>query len=124
MSTVQDESTDECPIEPVTETLAAQIGNRTCVHVEGLRKQFNTPTGVKVAVDNLNLTLYNGQITALLGHNGAGKTTAIAMLTGLIPADGGKANIVGLDMATEMAAAEVACHLNGGSRYSAFRSQL
>jgi ABC-type multidrug transport system ATPase subunit len=38
------------------------------VHISDLRKQF----GEKTAVDGLNLSMYQGQITALLGHNGAG----------------------------------------------------
>ena len=46
--------------------------------------------------------MYQGQITALLGHNGAGKSTAIAMLTGLISPDGGSAIIEGLDINTSM----------------------
>ena len=54
--------------------------------------------GKKVAVDNLNITMFSGQITALLGHNGAGKTTAISMLTGLISPDAGTAIIEGLDI--------------------------
>ena len=37
-----------------------------------------------------------------IGHNGAGKTTTIAMLTGLIPADGGDATIEGRNLRTEM----------------------
>lgn len=36
----------------------------------------------KAAVRDLNLNLYEGQITVLLGHNGAGKTTTLSMLTG------------------------------------------
>ena len=36
----------------------------------------------KVAVNKLDLNMYNGQITVLLGHNGAGKTTTMSMLTG------------------------------------------
>lgn len=39
--------------------------------------------GGTVAVDGMNLNLYEGQITVLLGHNGAGKTTTMSMLTGL-----------------------------------------
>jgi ATP-binding cassette subfamily A (ABC1) protein 3 len=37
-----------------------------------------------VGVDNLNLSMYDSQIFVLLGHNGAGKTTIISMLTGFI----------------------------------------
>ena len=40
--------------------------------------------GDKVAVENLNLRVNGGELYALLGHNGAGKTTAIKMLVGLI----------------------------------------
>jgi ATP-binding cassette, subfamily A (ABC1), member 3 len=41
------------------------------------------------AVHNESMTMYKGQIFALLGHNGAGKTTTISMLTGLIePSEG------------------------------------
>ena len=37
-----------------------------------------------IAVNNLNLKMYNDQIFVLLGHNGAGKTTTISMLTGMV----------------------------------------
>ena len=36
----------------------------------------------KVAVEDSTLTMFEGQITVLLGHNGAGKTTTMSMLTG------------------------------------------
>ena len=36
----------------------------------------------EVAVDRLSLNMYEGQITALLGHNGVGKTTTMSILTG------------------------------------------
>ena len=93
---------DKVPVEPVTEDLAAQVQNKTCVEIRDLYKEFNTNTGKKVAVDGLNLTLYSGQITALLGHNGAGKSTAIGMLTGLIPPDAGTAIIEGLSINDNM----------------------
>lgn len=43
----------------------------------GLRRIYENRGASKVAVDNLNLELYEGQIMALLGHNGAGKTTVM-----------------------------------------------
>lgn len=92
----------KCPVEAVPEQLALQVENKSCVEIKDLYKEFKTNTGIKVAVDGLNLTLYNGQINVLLGHNGAGKTTAIAMLTGLIPSDGGTAFIEGLDINNDM----------------------
>lgn len=36
-----------------------------------------------MAVNNLNLDIYKNQITVLLGHNGAGKSTTMSMITGM-----------------------------------------
>jgi ABC-type bacteriocin/lantibiotic exporter with double-glycine peptidase domain len=92
----------DVPVEEITTDLAAQVDAKQCVDIRNLFKVFKTNTGPKVAVDNLNLTMYSGQITALLGHNGAGKTTTIGMLTGLFPADGGTAIIEGFDINNDM----------------------
>ena len=59
--------------------------------VDKLRREF----GSHVAVDDVSLTLEEGEIYALLGHNGAGKTTTISMLTGLLERTGGDATIYG-----------------------------
>lgn len=56
---------DTVPLEPVPELLKQQSG-KTNIEIKHLRKAFNE----KVAVDDLNLDMYSGQITALLGHNG------------------------------------------------------
>ena len=48
------------------------------------------------------MTMYNGQIFALLGHNGAGKTTTISMLTGLFEPSKGSASVFGIDIFNEM----------------------
>ena len=81
--------------EKVSEYAMRQQTKRgQCLKVRGLRKEF----GSKVAVKKLNLTMYKGQIFALLGHNGAGKTTTISMLTGLIPPTKGVATIQGKDI--------------------------
>ena len=61
--------------------------------IRGLKKTF----GKKNAVDNVDMTMYSGQIFALLGHNGAGKTTTISMVTGLIEATAGKVNVFGIN---------------------------
>ncbi|XP_074202604.1 phospholipid-transporting ATPase ABCA3 isoform X2 [Camelus bactrianus] len=57
----------------------------------------------KAAVRDLNLNLYEGQITVLLGHNGAGKTTTLSMLTGLFPPTSGRAYISGYEISQDMA---------------------
>ncbi|MDZ4659721.1 MAG: ABC transporter ATP-binding protein [Bythopirellula sp.] len=49
--------------------------------------------GHRVAVDKLNLTLGKGELLALLGHNGAGKTTSIKMLVGLLKPSAGRVRV-------------------------------
>src|SRR5690606_35132362 len=57
----------------------------------GVRKQY----GKVVALDGVDLSIAPGQVLALLGANGAGKTTAIALLLGLVRPDGGQALMLG-----------------------------
>src|SRR5215218_2440827 len=57
--------------------------------------------GDKLAVENLNLHIAAGELYALLGHNGAGKTTAIKMLVGLIRPGSGSVRVGGYDLVTE-----------------------
>jgi ABC-2 type transport system ATP-binding protein len=54
--------------------------------------------GEKVAVDRLNLHIAPGELYALLGHNGAGKTTAIKMLVGLLRPSSGRVRVGGYDL--------------------------
>jgi ABC-2 type transport system ATP-binding protein len=65
----------------------------TAVRTEGLTKRF----GGRVVVDRLDLYVPHGAIYALLGDNGAGKSTTIRMLMGLLPADAGRAEVLGED---------------------------
>ncbi len=67
------------------------------IEVDQLRKAF----GKVVAVDGLAFSIEPGSVTALLGGNGAGKSTTIAMLMGFIRPSGGRAMILGADMARE-----------------------
>ena len=50
------------------------------------------------AVDNLSITIPNGQIIGFLGPNGAGKTTTIKMITGILKPDNGTIQIDGVDI--------------------------
>jgi ABC-2 type transport system ATP-binding protein len=54
--------------------------------------------GEKIAVDGLNLRIDAGELYALLGHNGAGKTTAIKMLVGLLRPSTGTVRVGGFDL--------------------------
>jgi ABC-2 type transport system ATP-binding protein len=57
--------------------------------------------GDKLAVDNLNLRVSAGELYALLGHNGAGKTTAIKMLVGLMRPAQGTIHVGGYNVVTQ-----------------------
>lgn len=63
------------------------------IATHGLSKVF----GGRIVVNQLNLNVPQGAIFALLGGNGAGKSTTIRMLTGLLPPDAGSAQILGED---------------------------
>ena len=53
--------------------------------------------GAIAALDGVDLELRGGQVLALLGANGAGKTTAISLLLGLVEPDAGQARLFGRD---------------------------
>ncbi|MBS0205748.1 MAG: ABC transporter ATP-binding protein [Planctomycetes bacterium] len=67
------------------------------VSVRNLRKAF----GSQVVLEDVSLEVPGGQTLALLGRNGAGKTTMIRTLLGLLPADSGTMRVAGCDPATE-----------------------
>uniref|UniRef100_A0A8C2KUA2 ATP-binding cassette, sub-family A (ABC1), member 12 n=1 Tax=Cyprinus carpio TaxID=7962 RepID=A0A8C2KUA2_CYPCA len=68
------------------------------VSLYGLTKTY----GNRHAVDNLNLSFYEGHVTSLLGHNGAGKTTTMSLLTGLFSPTSGTIEVYGMDMQTSI----------------------
>ncbi len=59
-----------------------------CLSILNLEKKFGEK---KKALDGLNLNFYKNEIFALLGHNGAGKSTTISILCGLYESDSGEA---------------------------------
>jgi ABC-2 type transport system ATP-binding protein len=63
------------------------------VRVEHLRKAF----GRVVAVEDVTLEVYEGEIFGLIGPNGAGKTTTLRMIAGLVKPDSGRVSVMGLD---------------------------
>jgi len=64
------------------------------VSVESLTKKY----GKKVALNNVSLKVFKGEIVGLLGPNGAGKTTLIKCLTGLLRPNGGNIKLFGYDL--------------------------
>ena len=69
--------------------------NEPSVSVRNLTKSF----GNRKVVDDLSFDVQKGEVFALLGHNGAGKSTTIDLILGLKTPDGGSAKILGMDAA-------------------------
>ncbi|MGD0832432.1 MAG: ABC transporter ATP-binding protein [Terracidiphilus sp.] len=70
---------------------------QSAIAVEGLTKSF---PGVR-AVDALTFDVSAGEIFGLVGPDGAGKTTALRMLAGIMPPDAGTAIVAGCDVARD-----------------------
>jgi ABC-2 type transport system ATP-binding protein len=64
------------------------------IDVIGLRKRF----GANVALAGFSLRLERGRVYGAVGANGAGKTTALRILAGLLPADAGGGQVLGVDL--------------------------
>ncbi|MCZ4498408.1 MAG: transporter ATP-binding protein [Marmoricola sp.] len=69
-------------------------GAATRVQVRGLRVQFGTVEAVR----GIDVTAYAGRATALLGRNGAGKSTTMRVLAGVIPPTDGSVLVDGIDV--------------------------
>ena len=72
------------------------IKSDTGLHVTGLRKSFKK----RIVIQDISLELRRGEVVALLGPNGSGKTTTFYSIAGLISSDGGQVKIDGLDVTT------------------------
>jgi ABC-2 type transport system ATP-binding protein len=83
---------------PSTQQPAARTGE-VAIRTRGLTKQY----GQRLAVNDLNLEVYRGDIFGFLGPNGAGKTTTIRMMLHLITPTSGGIEVLGHDVATSSA---------------------
>ena len=68
------------------------------IKIEQITKTYN---GTVRAVDNLSLTVNDGEIVGFIGPNGAGKTTTLKMMTGILKPDNGTVLINEFDMQKE-----------------------
>ena len=64
------------------------------IRLRGLRRQF----GDVVAVDNVDLDVYDGEFLTLLGPSGSGKTTVLRMIAGFEKPDAGTIELAGTDV--------------------------
>jgi daunorubicin resistance ABC transporter ATP-binding subunit len=90
----------------------------TAILVEGLAKRF----GDVVALDGIDFQVPAATVFGLLGPNGAGKTTAIRILTTILRPDGGRAEVLGLDVVDQ--ADEVRYRIGLAGQYAAVDPNL
>jgi ABC-2 type transport system ATP-binding protein len=83
--------------------------NSPAIRIEGLEKSY----GKLAVLTGVDLEVAPGSIFALLGSNGAGKTTVIRILSTLLHADAGSASVTGFDVATRGADVRAAISLTG-----------
>jgi drug efflux transport system ATP-binding protein len=69
------------------------------IHAENLTRVFGKMPGALTAVDHLNLEVQQGEIFCLVGPDGAGKTTTMRLLCGLMDPTEGRAIVAGHDVA-------------------------
>ncbi len=81
----------------------------SAVHADGLGKRF----GELWALRDLDLDVSAGTVLGLLGHNGAGKTTAIRILATLTEPTTGRASVAGLDVVSDAARVRARIGLTG-----------
>jgi ABC-2 type transport system ATP-binding protein len=79
------------------------------IEVAGLTKSF----GDNAVLRGVDFEVAEGSIFALLGSNGAGKTTAVRILSTLLRADGGTLTVNGFDVATQAAGVRASISLTG-----------
>ena len=73
--------------------------DESVVRAEGLTRRFTGPDGRPlVALDRVSLSVPRGQLTALVGPDGAGKTTLMRMMAGLLAPEEGSLHVLGLDV--------------------------
>ncbi|MEO8727182.1 MAG: ABC transporter ATP-binding protein [Acidobacteriaceae bacterium] len=77
----------------VVEQTATPMKDAVVAELQNVTKRYGTQT----ALNGLSLKLRRGEIVALLGENGAGKTTAVRLLLGLIAPNAGKVRVLGSD---------------------------
>ncbi|XP_040186968.1 ATP-binding cassette sub-family A member 5 [Rana temporaria] len=82
-------------LSDVVEPVPLGLHGKEAIRIKNIHKSFKKENHQMEALQGLTLDIYEGQITALLGHSGTGKTTLMNILCGLCPPTEGVATIFG-----------------------------
>jgi NitT/TauT family transport system ATP-binding protein len=63
------------------------------IAVKGLRKEYRTPRGAVLALEDIDFGVGEGEFVAIVGPSGCGKSTLLKILAGLLPASGGEVRL-------------------------------
>ena len=73
-----------------------EISTESGLTIKGLRKSYKKRT----VIHDVSMQLHRGEVVALLGPNGSGKTTTFYSIAGLVNPDGGQVKVDGIDVST------------------------
>lgn len=79
----------------IIEPVSSEFIGKEAIRISGIQKTYRKKGENVEALRNLSFDIYEGQITALLGHSGTGKSTLMNILCGLCPPSDGSASIYG-----------------------------
>lgn len=98
------QSTDRPAHRPAATRLTTREPDGPAVQVRGLRRTYGSGAEAFEAVRGIDLDVARGTVHALLGVNGAGKTSTLEVVEGLSPASAGEVRVLGLDPVADRAA--------------------
>ncbi|OCT62584.1 hypothetical protein XELAEV_180436651mg, partial [Xenopus laevis] len=84
---------DESSVGDYVEKVPTDMHGKEAIRIHGVKKTYSDDDKNTEALRGLDLNIYEGQITALLGHSGASKTTLLSILSGMCPTSGGSATV-------------------------------
>ncbi|MDH4286724.1 MAG: ATP-binding cassette domain-containing protein, partial [Gallionella sp.] len=87
---------------PPANQTAGQSASDITLSARNLTRSF----GSRQVIHNVSLEIRRGEVLGLLGHNGAGKSTTLQMLTGCLLPDSGKIEVCGIDLLRRSVAAK------------------
>ncbi|CAL8379474.1 unnamed protein product [Gadus morhua 'NCC'] len=85
--------------EEAIEPVSLEFRGKEAIRIHNIQKVFKEKDSVVNALRGLTFDIYEGQITALLGHSGAGKSALMNILCGISPPSGGAASLYGQPVA-------------------------